>query len=311
MVKSILSRSLILTWLLACSAVALSFSFENNDCYTTNYFSNVINQYSASGTYLSSMSVSASEADSLKGLTFGPDGLLYTTGVKGSGFVVAALDQAGTVHQTYTGSEYVQGNLSFGKIAFANDGQFFVAGQDDLRAFTPGSSASSVIYTNNQIFDVKGLPNGNLLVLSAYSLQEITVTGQVVRSIAPSGISLVDARGVEYDPSNNKIYVSMLGYTGEYFRILKLNGTTAAVEANVSFNYADDLFLTSDSRLLVGSRTQAPGIFDLNLNQIGTLGSSQQMFVTQSVPEPAPAILFGLTLLLARRRKHGLPTGRR
>ena len=48
-----------------------------------------------------------------------------------------------------------------------------------------------------------------------------------------------------------------------------------------TLNYADDLLITDDGRLIVGSRTVTPGVFDLNLNLLGFLGSSQQMFVSQ------------------------------
>jgi hypothetical protein len=105
------------------------------------------------------------------------------------------------------------------------------------------------IYTNNQIYDVKPLPNGDLLVASAYQIDEITTSG--------------------------------------------------------SF----DLFLTSDGELLVGSRTQIPHFFDLDLDDLGALDGQQQMFVTQYTPVPEPGTLaylatFGIGLILRQRRRH-------
>jgi hypothetical protein len=228
---------------------------------------------------------------------------MYATAENGSnGYNVLAFNAAGAVQAVYSGDDYTAGNLSFGKIAFATNNQFFVASQDNLRRFTIGNPTGTVIYSNNQVFASTSLPSGNLLVLSAYQLQEITTAGTVVRTIAPGGgVSLVDARGVAYNPATGKIYVTMLGYTGEFDRILRLDGLSGLVEKDVTYGYADDLFLTRDNRLLVGSRTSNVGIFDLDLNQTGTLTSSPQMFVTQAVfnavPEPGSVGLLSAAVL--------------
>ena len=105
----------------------------------------------------------------------------------------------------------------------------------------------------------------------------------------------------------NKIYVTVLGNSGTgFFRILKVDGSTGTIDTSVNFTYADDMIRTTDGRIIVGSATQTPGIFDQNLNQIGTLGTVQQMFVTQmpTVPEPASLLVLGLggVALLRRRR---------
>jgi hypothetical protein len=228
-------------------------------------------------------------ATRVTGLTVGPDGLLYTIVSRSadpfSGYNVVAFDGVGTVRETYS-------DPSIGdKIAFAQNGQFFVAGGSNLVQFTPGSATGTVIYTDNQVVDVKGLPSGNLLVLSAYKLEEITTSGAPVRSINPN-IPIGDGRGVEFNPATNDIYVTMLGYTGQQFQLMKLDGTTGLVENQVTYTYGNDLVLTSDSRLIVGSSTLAPGIFDTNLNQLGTLNGGLQVFVTQApVPEPSTIAL--------------------
>jgi hypothetical protein len=275
------------------------------DIYTSNSGAE-FKRYTSDGSFVSSHSILQAYGSGVRGMAYGGDGLMYVTVSNGlSGYNVVALDAAGSVQRAFSGPDYVTGNISYGKIAFANNGQFFVAGQNNLRRFTLGDSSGTVVYSANQVFDATALPSGNLLVLSAYLLQEITTDGTIVRTI-PTGISLGDARGVAYNPATDDIYVTMLGYTGQSFRVLRLDGQTGAVEKNVFFWYADDLTLTTDNRLLVGSRTQNPGVFDLDLNQIGTLAGGAQIFVSQAVPVPEPgALVFGslaVALALGRRR---------
>lgn len=263
---------------------SVAFDFEPDHFYTTNYFERTIFQYDETGALVDSLEVPPADADDLKGLAFGPDGLLYVTATKGSGFEVLALDAAGTVHARYPGSVYVRGNLSFGKLA-VDELHLYVAGQNQLTRFElgdPGSATS--IYSDNQVYDVEILPSGNLLVLSAYRLAEITPQGQLVRNIAPASPDrFVDARGVEYDDVTGKIFVTHLGYSGFFFRLMRLEGATGALEDSVEFSYADDLFLTSIGDLLVGSRTQTPGFFDQALQPLGGLDGGSRMFVTQYV----------------------------
>ena len=63
--------------------------------------------------------------DELRGIAFGPDGLLYAVMVHfaDSGFQVLALDSSGTVHQTYRmDGIYLFGGGSYGKIAIDDQG---------------------------------------------------------------------------------------------------------------------------------------------------------------------------------------------
>ena len=293
----------------APSATARGQVVVPGDIYTSNS-DTVIKHYTSAGSYVGSFSLSSSYGNGIKGMAFGPDGFLYVTVANGTnGFNVVSLNGAGAVQKTYTGPEYVAGNLSYGKITFATNGQFFVGGQDDLRRFTIGNQYGNLVYTNNQVFDATALPNGNLLVLSAYSLQEIKTDGTVVRTINPS-VGLGDARGVAYDAATDKIYVTMLGYSGEFFRIMRLDAQTGVVDRKETYNYADDLFITNDNRLLVGSRTLDVATFDLELTQTGTLSGGAQLFVTQAIPVPEPglilfvsaATLTGAGYLRSRRR---------
>jgi hypothetical protein len=282
------------------------------DLYTSdNFTGNVIRHYTASGAYVESFSVPSSYGTSVRGMALGPDSLFYATVANGSsGFNVVALNSAGAVQKTYSGPEYVAGGTTSGRIAFANNGQFFVAGHHNLRRFSINNPDGTVVYTNNGVYDATALPSGNLLVLSAYQLDEITPNGLVVRTIKPNG-SIIDARGVAYNAATDDIYVTMLGHSAEQFRIMRLNGQTGAVEKNVSYIYADDLFLTSDNKLLVGSGTLDVGIFDLDLNQIGSLAGGSQSFVTRAVAVPelgsmvlaSAAVLGGITYSLFERRR--------
>ena len=287
-----------------------TFSFVTGNSYSSGNSSSptTITQYSPAGSVVGSLTLPTALGTEVRGLSFGSDGYLYATEVVGSGFNVVALNSSGAVHQTYTmPNVYAAGSVAFGGIAM--DSQYiYVAAQNQLTRFTLGNSSSGVsIYTNNQIYDTNVLPNGNLLVASAYQIQEITTSGTVVRTITPS-VSLGDVRGIQYVAATNKLYVTMLGYTGYQFQLMRLDATTGALEKNVSFNYADDLSLDLSGNLVVGSWTQAPEVFDQNLNLIRTLGTSPELFVTVDtlpVPEPGTALV-GLALcgvgVLRRRR---------
>jgi len=281
---------------LGLASVAQAFDLVPGDLYSSNYGSLVISRYAPDGAFIDSISIPANYGSEVRGLAFGPDSLLYATTVEGSGFNVIAIDRSGAVQSTYNGQSYVAGNLSSGKIAFSGNGQFFVAGGDYLTRFDVGTTYGTYVYTNNGVMDVKELPNGNLLVLSNYELDEITTEGELVRTITPDPVLLVDARGLEYDPVSKTIYVSMLGYTGENFQVLRLRLSGQIIQSTY-FIYADDLLLTPDRRfaprrgrpgpfwpaphLIVGSRIQTPGVFDLTLHQTGVLDGDQQMFVAQ------------------------------
>jgi len=253
-----------------------------------------IYEYSETGTFLISLTVpSLLQGDELHGIVFGADGFLYAVKihVPNSGFSVLVLDSSGNVHNSYTYSNVYFGNISDGKIAL--DQQYiFVAGGDDLVRFTVGNPTSGVsIYTNNQVFDVKILPNGHLFVAWAYGVDEITNTGVLVRSIPLIGADWTDVRGIEYDPATDKLFATMLGYTNFEFQLMRINASTGMLENSVYFVYGDDLFLTRANTLLVGSRTQAPGMFDENLTSIGPLGTVERLFVAQCPtvgPTPTP-----------------------
>jgi hypothetical protein len=281
---------------LGSAKIAHAFDLVPGDLYSSNNQSLAISRYAPDGSFIDSLVIPSEYGSEVRGLAVGPDDLLYAVTVDGSGFNVISIDRSGTVQSTYNGQAYLAGDLSSGKISFSRNGQFFVAGGQYLTRFDVDSPYGTYIYTNNGVTDVKGLPSGNLLVLSNYELDELTTDGALVRTIVLSPLLLVDARGVEYDPASKTIYVSMLGYSGEEFQILRLRLSGQIIQSTY-FVYATDLLLTPDprssagrsrpgprwpaTRLVVASWTQAPGVFDLALDQRGVLDGGQQMFLTQ------------------------------
>jgi hypothetical protein len=260
-------------------------------------------EYSETGTVLGSLTPpSLIEGDELHGIAFGADGFLYAVKVHfaESGFSVLVLDSSGTVYAAYTMDGIYYGNLSYGKVAL--DQQYiYVAGGGDLVRFTVGNPNSGVsIYTNNQVFDVKILPNGHLFVAHAYGIDEITNAGTIVRSISLIGADFVDVRGIEYDPAIDKLFVTELGYTNFEFRLMRINASTGVLENSVYFVYGDDLFLTQSNTLLVGSRTETPRIYNENCAFLRTLGTAERMFVTQYISIVIPLRLVTSTVTANR-----------
>jgi hypothetical protein len=277
------------------------FSLILGDYYSSNYFSRTITQYNSSGSVVGSLTLSSGLADEVRGLAFGSDNLLYATVVRGSGFAVVALDNSGTVQQTYLGSAFLGGDISAGKIAL-DDQYIYVAGGQQLTRFALGDPNSGTsIYSNNAVIDSKPLPNGDLFVAFSTGIDEITRNGIFVRTIPLVGDDNFynDLRGIEYDVLTNTLFATELGHTGFSFQIMKIDAATGILENNVSFTYADDLFLDISGRLVVGSRTETPRFYSEDLALVGTFGDGQQMFLTQLIPEPATISYILLTATAA------------
>ena len=170
-------------------------SFTPSHIYSTWSFGNTTNivEYSADGSFLESLTIpSLLQDDELRGIAFGPDGLLYAVMVHfaDSGYQVLALDSSGTVHQTYRMEGiYIFGGGSYGKIAIDEHGNMYVAGGSALVHFTIGDpNSGTVLYIPKlpQVEDVNVLPSGHLFVAWDFGVDEITSTGTFVRTVVSS-----------------------------------------------------------------------------------------------------------------------------
>jgi hypothetical protein len=226
----------------------------------------------------------------VKGLAFGADGLLYAAVSRGSsGFTVVALRSDGSVAASYDGTDYIFTNLSLGKIAMDNQYLYVCGGV--ITRFNLGDTSSATPIYGGGIYDVKPLPNGHLFVALQSWVDEITTGGAFVRRIELTGggfgTYFTDIRGIEYNPATNILFVTHLGHTDFYDRIMRVNATTGALLSSTTFTYADDLFLDSSGNLLVGSSSLNPTFFSQNLVRGNSLNGGQQMFVTQYAPAQA------------------------
>jgi hypothetical protein len=288
---------------------AAAITFTAGHFYATDYRASTIRQYNASGAVVGSVTAPGET----RGLTFGNDGLLYVTILPASGangFTVRAFDASLNAVHTFTNtSTYMHGNLTYGRLAL-DANYVYVAGQGTLHRFDRSNPAAPAvsIYSGNQVHDVEVLPNGNLLVLEAYEVREITTSGTVLREI---NYGFTDNRTVAYDPSTNSVFVSHFGNSGSPTELMRFDYATFAL-TDESPAMSQDLFVTADGNLLLssaGSQT-GPRLFNANLDHLDTFDGDQRTFVTQFVPRPVPEpTAFGAialaSLALLRRRRRG------
>lgn len=293
---------------------ALAMTFTAGHVYSTSDSS--INEYSSTGQLLSSFNHGAGN---LRGLGFGADGLMYVVqgGWPNSATPkVQALDASGNVVRSYAFTGLIDGNISYGKISFDASGQnFYVGAANGIYKFNVGSDAGT-LFKNVDAFDIKVLTNGDLLVGRSNAVDRYSSTGQLLSSVGtladPLGLSgdnnpfLSDVRGVEYDAASQTTFVTMLGYWGTVnmgFKVLALSGHTNNLVGLENYWYGDDMFVTAEGKLLVGSRTLPPGMFTSSLEFQGSFNGPEARFVTAlPVPEPSTVLMTLAGLVLVARR---------
>ena len=285
-----------------------AFDFTPGHFYATPGFAaKSITQYDANGDFVDRLDLNAdfqAPNREFRGLAFGPDGLLYVVQNRdpGEGFRVIALDETGVVHATFAHTSVIWNNAGFGKIAFDDSGHFFVGGNSGIVRFELDDPNSGQLYFDeHSIFDVEVLPGGKLLAIPGADILELDSSGAILRNIRvtdPNGVAgglffVNSAHGVEYDPVANEIFLTMGGFTGQSHRLMKIDAATGVLLAINTFINPQDLFFADDRRLIVGSRTFAPGLFETTLDLIRTAGDDRfddHFFVTQFVPPPITVV---------------------
>jgi hypothetical protein len=246
---------------IAGSSIGNTFAFMAGDVYTSTYFTTTIRHYSADGRYVDSLTLPSMYGREIRGMTSGPDGLLYAVVPDSTAYKVLAFDETGAVQFVYQGSTYILGYVFDGKINFGADGHFYVAGKDQITAFALGDPTGHVIYSqyHADFHDVVPLPSGNLLVLTDTELDEIAPSGTFV---GMRRYGLNNARAIAYDPDSNRIFMT----TGDFpYEIFAFDYSTGAQLASGYAYHGTDIELTWDKRLIVGAYDRSPYVLDENL----------------------------------------------
>ena len=287
-----------------------SFSFQAGDYYGTNE-TNTIYEYDINGVPDGSLTLTTT--DGLRGLAFGPDGLLYVVepaaGLNQATSVIA-IDSSGNIQATYTlDGFYVQNSTSFGNITFDKQGNFYVGGNNGFARFTIGNTSSgTAIYNATQqqgIFDMALLPNGNLLAAGNSALYQMNSSGTFLQTYNIGGSYFFEElRGVGYDPVNNTILANQLGYTGFFYQFMDLDATTGNLISSTTVTYGQDIIESENGLIVVNSQEQLPVFFSQDFEQVGTFGGTVFPYFLTELPEPSVWCVFlivGSYLLLRRR----------
>jgi hypothetical protein len=295
--------------LLLAPSTPAAFDFTPGHFYATpGFVARSITQYDANGDFVDVLNLNAdfqAPNREFRGIAFGRDGLLYVAQDRDpdEGFRVIALDETGVVHATFEHASVISNNAGFGKLAFDDAGFFYVGGNSGIVRFgIDDPNSGQLLFDQHSVIDIEVLPGGNLLVIPGADVLELDSAGAFVRRIHvsdPNGIAggglffLSSPHGVEYDPVANEIFLTMGGFTGQHHRLMKIDADTGVLLAITTFINPQDLFFADDRRLIVGSRTFAPGLFDTDLDLIRKAGDDEfddHFFVTQLVPMPITAV---------------------
>ncbi len=304
------TKVVVLALMLLVPFAAQAFSFTPGNIYAAT--DTQIEQFDADGKLIDTINPYNPNAWStgLRGLAFGTDGL-YVVRTEGSSITgsgkpsVDVLDSSGALVRSYAFSGWIGGLATAGQIVFSNDKQsFYVGASDGVYQFDVNGTTGRRI-TFEEANSIAVLPNGDLLASRNYEISRYTSAGVKLGSLGGtiqdpqkltagfndrSDVSLTDVRGIAYDERTNTTFVSMLGYSGGAktdlrFKLLALDGFTPVLKDITSYWYGSQMHLTEEGQLLVGSWTQAPGVFSTDLDFIHRLGSKNAIFVT-SMPVP-------------------------
>jgi hypothetical protein len=283
-------------------SVALPLAANAAHPFAGDYYSSygsTLTQYTPNGTFVRDLTTGDASSDT-RGIAFGPGGLYVVLSRVWTPSSVEVLDAQGNVLKTYAFAGWTGGLVTSGNIRFApGKDVFYVSAQDGVYRF-PTQGTQGTKFIDQSSTDVAVMPDGDLLVADDYSITRYTADGvQVGTSIGtisdplglgPANAFLVDVRGIAYDPRTDTTFVTMLGYSDFYFQLLALKGTTNELKGLTTYWYGNEMDVTADGHLLVGSWTQAPGIFTftdtmpMNFTQTGTLAIPSAVFVTSKKP---------------------------
>ena len=282
---------------IACSAVA---EFEEGHYYSGDYGNSNIIHYDEAGATLGTVDLTSGVASSIRDLAFGPDGLLYAVVIQSGAGVVLALDDTMAVQETYTGAGGLSSNIWYGNIVFDDSNHFYVASGSGLTEFTIGNPSSANLLFSGGLYGVGLLPNGNFIIALDPDVREVTPTGTVVRDIDTS-YSYTNLRSLAHDRANQTAYVFMLGYSGNFNKIMHIDVGTGNLLREATFTNTMDIAFTNDVGLILGSRSLTPAYFSKKLEQGPSLTGPVRSTVAQVPVTPqVPALnAWMLTLLVA------------
>jgi hypothetical protein len=286
-------------------AVAAPLTIQEGHIYATSYFETDVRQYDPDGQLLATLHLPELNAgEETKGLGFGLDGRLYVVlDALYSSARLVAIDPNGRILSSYPLPESTGGNLSFGKVGFADATTAYVGSGSGLLKVNLKTGSVQNLYSTS-VYDLKVMPTGNLLLVEGYGIFEHTPAGARVRGISLSDpnrvssasyFSVNDLRGVEYDADSDRLYVTMLGNSDNlFFKTMAFRYSTGVLQQIATYNYGDDMFLASDGTLVLGSRTNAPWILRAtDLSVITQLPDTERMFVTRyAMPDSIPGIAY-------------------
>lgn len=258
-------------------------SFVPGHIYATTGSSWALTEYDRNGSIVGQIGVNAGGA--VRGLAFGPDGLLYATIVDENSFLVVAVDGQGTIRAEYEGRGRISGSTQHGRLALDDDHIYVGVGRSVQRFRRDGSERPIYLYTHDKlhvdVYDIEIRPNGNLIVASTYEIEEITPDGEFVRNLGdPEPFRYNHIRGIALGPQAESLFVTHHGTTGFFSRIIRVHSRRGILAQNVRFA-GSGMIVTEDDRLVVAGRNGPPRIFTTGLVPLGDFEGETVAFVTE------------------------------